>query len=408
MQLRPPYLNERNFDTRITIHISINALKYSSLVSPVIHTKMIQLSSFMLLQRSMAHSRKGTSEDWNRYLKGLNPKERDEFLKFVNPECHTCGTVIGHLYTHYKRRLEGGERPDDLMKDFNLGYCCHAALAHPALIPPGLIYNNSRTRDKVEFATKAAEQLLAEHTVQSEQGSDPLWGSTGVIQASISSSGREVLELSVADTQTRDRTTGTPLPPNVVFEDEVGDEYDELMPENAIIDDSFFAADFNKKGIPKFEREREGTGEGKSEGAGEGTGKGEGAGERVRGPRSAAPRPAAARPSAPRPAARSSLISGDTEAGESYITALGKREVGQSGTLASDANIAQFFEPQTDRDIVEELSRFEEQIASNAEDKQPPVKHSKKDTTAFIFLPTTIHRTDPVTGRSTIIRRYEI
>lgn len=43
--------------------------------------------------------------------------------------CMTCGKVIGHLLEEYKRRVEEGEDPGEVMTDLGLErYCCRQAL----------------------------------------------------------------------------------------------------------------------------------------------------------------------------------------------------------------------------------------------------------------------------------------
>jgi DNA-directed RNA polymerase subunit N (RpoN/RPB10) len=307
-----------------------------------------------------------TEEEWNRYLESLDPKERDEFLNFVNPECHTCGTVIGHLYEVYKHRLENGERPEDIFKSFKLSYCCSASLAHPARIAAGLIYNNPKTRDKVEFATKSAERLLAEHTIRDG-------GPLPSIRSGVSSSGRETLEVSIApDLQRNERTTSTPLPTGVTFEDlqvEIND--DAVEPENATLDGSYFTTEFNEKGIPLL--------------LGKET------------PPSSTSR---SRPSRALPMPKSLR-----NTNKSYISSLGPREIGQ-GALASDSNISQFFN--TEERLLD-LERFEERVKTGSTEKPPSAESEHiRDTTAFVFLPQTITTADPLTGEVKVTRRFEV
>jgi len=39
--------------------------------------------------------------------------------------CFTCGKVIGHLWADYKKRVEAGEKPGEVMDGLQLRrYCC--------------------------------------------------------------------------------------------------------------------------------------------------------------------------------------------------------------------------------------------------------------------------------------------
>jgi len=39
--------------------------------------------------------------------------------------CFTCGKVVGHLYTEFKRRIEAGEDAEKVLNELGLKrYCC--------------------------------------------------------------------------------------------------------------------------------------------------------------------------------------------------------------------------------------------------------------------------------------------
>jgi len=43
--------------------------------------------------------------------------------------CFTCGKVIGHLWAEYKKRVDAGEKPGEVMNDLKLKrYCCRTTL----------------------------------------------------------------------------------------------------------------------------------------------------------------------------------------------------------------------------------------------------------------------------------------
>ncbi|HEX33055.1 MAG TPA: DNA-directed RNA polymerase subunit N [Candidatus Aenigmarchaeota archaeon] len=51
--------------------------------------------------------------------------------------CFTCGKPIGHLWKEFKKRVEEGEKPKDVLDDLGLErYCCRAVfLGHVDLLP---------------------------------------------------------------------------------------------------------------------------------------------------------------------------------------------------------------------------------------------------------------------------------
>ena len=50
--------------------------------------------------------------------------------------CFTCGKVIGHLYEEYKKRVEAGEKPKEVLDSLGVKrYCCRRMfLSHVNLV----------------------------------------------------------------------------------------------------------------------------------------------------------------------------------------------------------------------------------------------------------------------------------
>ena len=53
--------------------------------------------------------------------------------------CFGCGKPIGHLYEEYKKRVESGEEPANILEDLKVErYCCRAAFLGQADMLPGI------------------------------------------------------------------------------------------------------------------------------------------------------------------------------------------------------------------------------------------------------------------------------
>jgi len=60
----------------------------------------------------------------------------------VPVRCFTCGKVIGNVYENYKKRVDDGEDPEEVMDDLGIErYCCRRMLlSHKDLIEEVMQY----------------------------------------------------------------------------------------------------------------------------------------------------------------------------------------------------------------------------------------------------------------------------
>jgi len=60
----------------------------------------------------------------------------------VPVRCFTCGKVIGNVYENYKKRVDDGEDPEEVMDDLGIErYCCRRMLlSHTDLIDEVMQY----------------------------------------------------------------------------------------------------------------------------------------------------------------------------------------------------------------------------------------------------------------------------
>ena len=60
----------------------------------------------------------------------------------VPVRCFTCGKVIGNVYENYKKRVDDGEDPEEVMDDLGIErYCCRRMLlSHKDLIDEVMQY----------------------------------------------------------------------------------------------------------------------------------------------------------------------------------------------------------------------------------------------------------------------------
>ncbi|MEF8833051.1 MAG: DNA-directed RNA polymerase subunit N [Candidatus Thermoplasmatota archaeon] len=60
----------------------------------------------------------------------------------VPVRCFTCGKVIGNVYENYKKRVDSGEDPEEVMDDLGIErYCCRRMLlSHTDLIDEVMQY----------------------------------------------------------------------------------------------------------------------------------------------------------------------------------------------------------------------------------------------------------------------------
>jgi DNA-directed RNA polymerase subunit N len=51
--------------------------------------------------------------------------------------CMSCGKPVGHLWEEYKKRIDSGENPGEVLDDLQLErYCCRATLlGHADMLP---------------------------------------------------------------------------------------------------------------------------------------------------------------------------------------------------------------------------------------------------------------------------------
>ena len=65
-------------------------------------------------------------------------------MKMIIPiRCFSCGKVIGSIYEEFKRRVDEGEKPNEILDNLHVDrYCCRRMLlSHIDLIDEVIPYN---------------------------------------------------------------------------------------------------------------------------------------------------------------------------------------------------------------------------------------------------------------------------
>lgn len=184
-------------------------------------------------------------------ISGVDPEELKEFLNFVRPVCHSCGTVIGHLREPFLERLASGDRPDVVFSSFGINnYCCRSNISNPARLPPGIIYNNPRIQGKVEFSSQRAEELFGQLAVNSDINRGALVDVSFESDTSAGNKLDSVTRVAITpqinvSSLPQAASSSTTIPSNTTLGDaNEEEEVERAIPETAAITDDNFDNDF--------------------------------------------------------------------------------------------------------------------------------------------------------------------